>query len=74
MLFRSEDGTLLTNPLEASWLEEHAAEYGFIVRYPEGKEEITGYMAEPWHIRYIGEEAIQIRDSGLTLEEYINLP
>ena len=69
-----EDGTLLTNPLEASWLEEHAAEYGFIVRYPEGKEEITGYMAEPWHIRYIGEEAIQIRDSGLTLEEYINLP
>jgi zinc D-Ala-D-Ala carboxypeptidase len=57
---------------EANWLEKHAWEYGFIVRYPKGKEAITGYQYEPWHIRYVGTEiAKEIQDKGLTLEEYI---
>ncbi|MFC3747468.1 D-alanyl-D-alanine carboxypeptidase family protein [Paenibacillus sp. GCM10012306] len=58
---------------EAKWLAEHAAEYGYIIRYPEGKEKITGYMYEPWHIRYVGKEiAADIVQSGVTLEEYYN--
>ncbi|KAA9008432.1 M15 family metallopeptidase [Paenibacillus spiritus] len=58
---------------EAEWLAEHASEYGFIIRYPEGKESITGYKYEPWHIRYVGTEAAGIIASGgLTLEEYEN--
>ena len=59
---------------EAIWLEEHCHEYGFIIRYPRGKESITGYKYEPWHIRYIGaENAKMIHDSGLTLEEYFGI-
>ena len=59
---------------EAIWLEEHCHEYGFIIRYPQGKESITGYKYEPWHIRYIGvENAQMIHDSGLTLEEYFGI-
>lgn len=58
---------------EAAWLAEHAAEYGFIVRYPKGKDDITGYQYEPWHLRYVGEElAGEIASGGLTLEEYYN--
>lgn len=57
----------------AAWLDEHCAEYGFIIRYPEGHEAATGYSYEPWHIRYIGEKARQITDSGLSLEEYYGL-
>jgi len=58
---------------EAKWLEAHAAEYGFIIRYPKGKEDITGYQYEPWHLRYVGEDiAKQIMENGLTLEEYYN--
>lgn len=47
--------------------------YGFILRYLPGKEEITGYPAEPWHIRYVGdpEVATEIADKGITLEEYL---
>ncbi len=67
------NGQLLTTDYEAGWLMDHAADYGFIVRYQEGKEGITGYMAEPWHLRYIGEEARAIMDSGLTLEEYLGV-
>ncbi|TGV14930.1 D-alanyl-D-alanine carboxypeptidase family protein, partial [Mesorhizobium sp. M00.F.Ca.ET.186.01.1.1] len=53
------------------WLAEHAAEHGFIIRYPDGKEAITGYMYEPWHLRYVGVEiAKQISEQGITLEEY----
>ena len=50
------------------------ADYGFILRYPKGKEEITGYRYEPWHIRYIQdvEKAHKIMDEGLTLEEFVN--
>ena len=49
------------------------AEFGFILRYPEGKDEITGYSYEPWHFRYIDspEIAKEIMDSGITLEEYL---
>ncbi len=55
-----------------AWLEEHCAEYGFILRYPEGKTEITGMSYEPWHYRYVGADAAQeIMDGGLCLEEYL---
>ncbi|NMO97299.1 M15 family metallopeptidase [Paenibacillus lemnae] len=58
---------------EGRWLEEHASEYGFIIRYPRGREETTGYVYEPWHIRYVGEDlAADIAESGLTLEEYFD--
>jgi zinc D-Ala-D-Ala carboxypeptidase len=58
---------------EAIWLGKHAAEYGFIVRYPDGKETITGYKYEPWHLRYVGIEiAKEIADTGSTLENYLN--
>lgn len=56
------------------WLASHAHEYGFIIRFPEGKEEITGYMYEPWHIRYVGKSvAAEIYQKGLTLEEYLGV-
>ncbi len=59
---------------EYVWLKAHCAEYGFIIRYPENGEEITGYMYEPWHIRYLGRETAQkVYDSGLTLEEYLGI-
>lgn len=55
------------------WLMENSYKYGFILRYPKGKEQITGYSYEPWHFRYIGEyHATQIMEKGLTLEEYLN--
>lgn len=54
------------------WMTQHAAEYGFIERYPEGKDHITGINFEPWHYRYVGvENARAIQQSGLCLEEYI---
>lgn len=54
------------------WLAEHSWEYGFILRYPDGKKEITGIEFEPWHFRYVGKTlAKKIFDSGLCLEEYI---
>lgn len=65
---------LLEEPVASQWLRDHAHEYGFIVRYLPGKEEVTGYMAEPWHLRYIGQEASDIAQSGLTLEEYFKVP
>lgn len=58
------------------WLYEHAHEYGFILRYPEGKEDITGYTYEPWHYRYVGvETATAIYEQGpdTTFEEYFNI-
>lgn len=55
------------------WLSNHAAEYGFILRYPEGKQAYTGIIYEPWHYRYVGvENAYKIVNSGLCLEEYLN--
>lgn len=57
---------------EQKWLMEHCWEYGFILRYPSDKSEITGIGYEPWHYRYVGKEtALAIRDSGLCLEEYL---
>lgn len=59
---------------EAKWLAEHCAEYGFIIRYPKGKESITGYKYEPWHIRYLGTtRAKTVTNSGLCLEEYLGI-
>lgn len=58
---------------EGKWVKEHAAEFGFIIRYPEGKEEITQYQFEPWHLRYVGKKtAMEITDQGITLEEYFS--
>lgn len=54
------------------WLEENAYKYGFVMSYPEGAEEITGYIYEPWHYRYIGvENAARWKESGLTLTEFL---
>lgn len=59
---------------QAVWLAENAHKYGFILRYPEGKEQVTGYMYEPWHYRYVGvENAEKIYASGKTLEEYFGI-
>ncbi|MBQ4150774.1 MAG: M15 family metallopeptidase [Clostridia bacterium] len=59
---------------EGIWLAANCAEYGFVLRYPAGKEEKTGYMYEPWHIRYIGAPlAKTITESGLCLEEFLNI-
>ncbi len=56
------------------WLKENAPDYGFILRYPEGKEYITGIIFEPWHFRYVGiENARYMTEKGLTLEEYTEL-
>src|SRR5574344_433342 len=53
------------------WLTSNAYKYGFILRYPKGKDKITGYSYEPWHYRYVGEDiAKQIKDEGITFDEY----
>ena len=54
------------------WLHQHCWEYGFILRYTAEKEELTGYVDEPWHFRYVGTEvSLDMKDSGLCLEEYL---
>ena len=59
---------------EFSWLSAHAHEYGFILRYPENKTEITGVMYEPWHWRFVGKEAAaEMQKSGQCLEEYLGV-
>lgn len=59
---------------EGIWLAENCHKYGFIIRYPKGKEHITGYMYEPWHVRYLGVDiATSVYESGLTLEEYLGI-
>ena len=60
------------NTKEAAWVAENAYKYGFIIRYPKGLEDITGYVYEPWHITYVGKEiATQMKNLGIdTLEEY----
>lgn len=56
-----------------SWLEQNAHKFGFILRFPKGKESVTGYSYEPWHYRFVGvEAATAIYRQGLTLEEYLN--
>ena len=59
---------------EGHWLAEHCSEYGFILRYPHDKEAVTGYMYEPWHVRYLGKPMAQaVTESGLCLEEYLGI-
>lgn len=59
---------------ENRWLREHCAEYGFILRYPEGKEDITGILYENWHFRYVGvAAATYITEQDLTFEEFMEL-
>ena len=55
---------------ETKWIHSNAHKYGFILRYPEGKEDITKYSYEPWHLRYVGEISSNIYHNKLTLEEY----
>ncbi len=62
----------LGNYKEGIWIKENAYKYGFTIRYPHGKENITGYQYEPWHIRYVGKSiAKHLYDNNLTLEEYL---
>ncbi|HYF83630.1 MAG TPA: D-alanyl-D-alanine carboxypeptidase family protein [Clostridia bacterium] len=57
---------------EGKWLKDNAPKYGFIVRYTKGKEHITGYQSEPWHIRYVGKNAsLEIASRNITLEEFL---
>lgn len=59
---------------EGKWLAEHCWEYGFLLRYPKGSEKITGYIYEPWHVRYLGTSTAKLlHDSGLTLEEFLGV-
>ena len=61
-----------TNDDVYDWLAEHAHKYGFILRYPQDKIQITGIMYEPWHYRYVGETAAkEIHHRGICLEEYL---
>lgn len=73
----SDKYTLLDDGFEDTdafkWLQENMSTYGFILRYPRGKEGITGYNYEPWHLRYVGYDvAEEIEMTGVTLEEYIS--
>ena len=58
---------------EFKWLNDNAYKYGFIIRYPKGKEDITGYVYEPWHLRYIGDLSEFLYKYDLTLEEYYKM-
>ncbi len=55
---------------ETKWVHNVASQFGFILRYPEGKEDITKYSYEPWHLRYVGDIANYLYQHNLTLEEY----
>ena len=59
---------------EAQWIAENSWKYGFILRYPADKTDITGYIYESWHIRYVGKDVAQyIYENDLTLEEYLGI-
>ena len=68
-----KSGNLLEDARASQWLKDNAHNYGFIVRFQAGKEASTGYMPEAWHIRYVGKEAKDIHDSGLSLEKYFGI-
>lgn len=59
---------------EMVWLRDNCYKYGFILRYPKGKENITGFVYEPWHFRYVGsiQKALDIKKSNLTFDEYVS--
>lgn len=64
----------MANTATGKWLFKHAHEFGFVLRYPNGKTKITGYHYEPWHYRYIGKaDAMKFTSNSLTLEEYLGL-
>ena len=66
------NGSAFGTSAAGKWIAKHCWEYGFIVRYPDGLEDITGYTYEPWHVRYVGSVAArEIYEEDLTLEEYI---
>lgn len=68
------NGQLVEDLITSQWIKDNCAKYGFILRYPEGKEDITGYIYEPWHLRYVGEEvANQIMNNNTTLEQYLGV-
>lgn len=59
--------------IEGKWLAKNCYDFGFIIRYPKNKEHITGYIYEPWHIRYVGDKvAMEIKNRDICLEEYLN--
>ncbi|MBQ7866874.1 MAG: peptidoglycan-binding protein [Clostridia bacterium] len=67
-------GTIFKGTPEQIWLHKHCWDYGFVIRYQEDKESITGYLAECWHIRYVGlPHSITMRDRNLCLEEYLGV-
>lgn len=69
----ANDPNFATSP-QGQWLAAHCCEYGFILRYPQGKEAKTGYDYDPWHIRYVGvEDAKAMTSKGLCLEEYLGI-
>ncbi len=73
-VYRAIKNKDIENTATFKWLKEHCAEYGFIHRFPEGKEDVTGVMYEPFHFRYVGVEAAQyITENGLVLEEFVAL-
>lgn len=70
----SLDCDIFKNSKEYRWIKNNAYKYGFILRYQEGKENITGYNAEEWHIRYVGRKAAEyIYKNNITFEEYYNM-
>mgnify|MGYP000671252214 CR=1 FL=1 len=68
----NENFNEIENSEHYDWLLKHIADYGFILRYPEDKVDVTGYQYESWHLRYVGKDiAKEIVKQGLTLDEYI---
>ena len=68
----SEKSTGFENTKEGKWLQKNAYKFGFIIRYGIGKEDITGYNYEPWHVRYVGtENSEEIYSKDITLEEFL---
>ncbi|MCA9332765.1 M15 family metallopeptidase [Candidatus Saccharibacteria bacterium] len=62
------------NTPEGQWVKNNSYKYGFVVRYPNGKESITGYQYEPWHLRYVGVElATELQTTGQTMEEFFGI-
>ena len=60
---------------EGQWVAKNAYKYGFVIRYKDGSQAITGYIYEPWHLRYVGKDlAKAVQDGGQTLEEFFDLP
>ena len=67
----NKDYDFFENSKEFEWMKDNAYKYGFILRYPKGKEHITGFKYEPWHYRYVGKDVAKyIYENDLTLEEY----